>query len=216
MAKARNAYKTLEERKKHLDHLAAQAEAGIPPDGSVWAKREAVEDSEPKNYYLGIRAERSAYQNVVILGMSFERTRGYYNKRTRSWRYEDGRTVIMPEKLAEAIREEAAHRQVFCRLYYDKRGRIHAVKKVDEIDDRDPRQARKMRAKPRLYDEIEKRDTHVWIPLSDMIMLEEVGEARGRVTTTDVMHAELAARQEKIDELTRLLEQQKALQKEVE
>lgn len=197
----------LEQQEERLKRLAAQAKAGIPPDGSVWQLRERCEDSEPRNYLLGIQSQNSAYHNVVLLGISFEKTRGYYNKVTRTWRYEDGRTEILPEALAEAIREEAKHRHLFCKLYYDNRGRVVGVKKCDEADDRDPRGARAIRRRSMIYDKDEGRVTHKWIPLSDMIILREVGEHEGRVTTVDVLHAEMRNKEDRIAELERLLAQ---------
>lgn len=194
---------------EQLKKLEAQALAGIAPDGSLRQLREKLDDSEDGYFMLGISPKRSAYHNVIILGISFEKTRGYWNKRTRSWRYESGRVESLPLALADAIREEASSRMILCRLFYNGVGKVTGLKKVKEADVRTKAGKREIARMPVVYDEENDRPSHEWIPLKDMIILEQTSEHRGRVTTVDVLHSELQKNRERIAELEAQLENAK-------
>lgn len=98
------------------------AKTSAEPSIDFWAEdvsakslRSRFEDEEKANFYLALTAD-SPVDSVVILGESFERKQGTYDKDARAFVLSPGRRAQVSRSLVAACKQKAAYVWYRCRM----------------------------------------------------------------------------------------------------
>lgn len=148
---------------------------------------EQIELDEREAYLCKTRDD-VPLQNLIFMGVSFERVRGKYDRDLKTMLLEPGVVQHISPRLAEEIRERAE--EVFYRIsyFYDKLGTRHPAKVLARVDTRKPSQKAFMNRSRFTYDQ-EGRVKTAWVPVKDIIIMRKIEGAS--VTSEEALRAEL-------------------------
>lgn len=177
--------------------------------------QELVVDDEAQAFHIGVRRD-APFEYTSLLGVSFERRRGRYDREMRSWTFEPGRVIELSPRLASLLRIRSSEVWLQCEIRKDNLGREFAARIRKRVDLRSKRsdveRDRALRSIKRAvceYNSVTQEKTHEWFTLERFLILQK--KEQQALTSYDQYVAEKRSWQNENDKLRTELEEMRAL-----
>lgn len=167
-----------------------QKKRGRPRKETTEASKEAPKEAKPEEleyetcselyrlietdpdvaYHVGVH--RSApFDNVSILGISFEFQISHWDPEMRTNNFQEGRIIQVPARLASEIEKKARSTYYWCKIVYGVSGEQRGFVKQGEVDATDPVDAKRLKNRPNKRDPQTGVVTHEYRCLWDWLIL---------------------------------------------
>jgi hypothetical protein len=177
--------------------------------------QELVVDDEVQTFHIGVRRD-APFEYTSLLGVSFERRRGRYDREMRSWTFEPGRVIELSPRLASLLQIRSSEVWLQCEIREDNLGREFAARIRKRVDLRakknDLERDRALRSIKRTvceYNAVTQKKTHEWFTLERFLILQKKDQQA--LTSYDQYVAEKRSWQNENDKLRTELEEMRVL-----